>query len=324
MDEFSLIKGWQQSYYRQSATIKGIGDDSAVISTNGNDMITAVDSFVENIHFTIEDMEAFYIGYRTLAASLSDIVVMGARPICYLVSIVIPDHVNEDFLVNIYKGFDALAMEQQIDLIGGDTTRGRELVLSITVIGKAEGPIRYRSAARPGDIVFVTGTLGDSRAGLEILLGNKSTNLPEHDAVLVKRHQMPELRRAFLAGLAESVSRLATNDISDGLANECHEIAGASKVSMIINPEKIPLSAAIQIFPKKDYDKWKLFGGEDFEIVCTVSPSNWEAVQKAASLTNTQITEIGYVTEKQTYPVYMNKDNTQIPLEKLGYIHQRR
>lgn len=323
MDEFSLISKWKQPYYRQASTIKGIGDDAAVLSIPSANIVTSVDTFVENIHFTKETMKPFHIGYRALAANISDIVIMGATPVAYLVSIVIPMHYPEQSLTEIYAGMDRLAAEHRMDLIGGDTTNGSELVVSITVIGKvAPEHIRYRSAAKAGDIIFVTGTLGDSRAGLEILLQNAKITSP-HREFLINRHQMPQVRSTFIEQ-AKPIKRMATNDISDGLASECAEIAEASNVSLIIQNDLIPLSESIRQFQPRHYNEWKWFGGEDFEMLCTISPNDWPKTKQIAQTNETNITKIGYVVEKQPSPVYIERNGKQTPLRKRGYIHQSR
>src|SRR5690625_7251809 len=161
MSFINLIK---QSTYRQSGLIKGIGDDAAVFRHTANDIVSAVDVFVENIHFSRETMTPFHIGYRALAANLSDMAAMGATPTYYLVGAVVPKNWSSGELHEIFKGMRHLADKYAVDLIGGDTVSGSELTFSITVFGKVrKDKARYRSAARRGDIVFVSGTLGVER-----------------------------------------------------------------------------------------------------------------------------------------------------------------
>ena len=162
MDEFSFINLIKQDYYTQSTLIKGVGDDGAVFRQSSKDIVTAMDTFVEDIHFSRKTMRPFYIGYRALAANISDLAAMGASPAFYLVSIIIPKSWSEDELLQIFTGMKTLAKTFNMDLIGGDTVSGQQLSISITVIGYVQrGKARYRSSAQDGDIVFVTGTLGD-------------------------------------------------------------------------------------------------------------------------------------------------------------------
>src|SRR5690606_19802122 len=138
----------------------------------------------------------FHVGYRSLAANLSDMAAMGANPISYLVSIVVPKNYSNYDLQEIYRGLETLAKKHQVDLIGGDTVTGEQLVLSITVNGAVlAGKARYRDLMRPGDIIFVTGTLGDAAAGLNILLDKQSVDFGAD--YLINRHRMPTPRVEF-------------------------------------------------------------------------------------------------------------------------------
>ncbi|MCT2536692.1 thiamine-phosphate kinase [Aquibacillus koreensis] len=322
MDEFDFIKSIQQKNYKQPSLIKGVGDDAAVFRSTYQDTVTSVDTFVENVHFSIETMKPYHIGYRALAANISDMAAMGCNPAYYLVSIVIPKHWSEQQLADIFEGMKDLASVHNMDLLGGDTVSGNELVLSITVIGFVDkDKARYRSNAVSGDRIFVTGTLGDSAAGLHVLL-----ELDEKDqepfSYFINRHRMPTPRVSFAKRL-QSLSRVALNDISDGIANEAAEIAEASKVMMHINYEQIPSHHQLDQF---DYDKtkeWKLSGGEDFELIGTVSEKEWPLVVKIGEETNTKVTAIGYVSELTNiaHNVMLYENNNKQVLHKSGYTH---
>src|SRR5699024_2896682 len=137
--------------------IKGVGDDAAVFRTN-EDMVTAVDTFIEGVHFSSKTMNNFHVGYRALAANVSDMAAMGAMPIYYLVSIVIPKYINEEQVLKLFEGMDSLATIYNMDLIGGDTVSGEVLSISITIMGTVQKDgARYRHNAQINDIVFVTG-----------------------------------------------------------------------------------------------------------------------------------------------------------------------
>jgi thiamine-monophosphate kinase len=321
MDEFAFINTIKQQTYKQPSIVKGIGDDAAVFRQSSQDIVTAVDTFVENIHFSRSTMDPFHIGYRTLAANISDLSAMGAMPAFYLVSIVIPESWNEDELNSLYKGMTDLADVHKMDLIGGDTISGKAMVLSITVIGYVnQGKARYRSAAKLGDIVFVTGTLGDSAAGFFML--NHPGDYSDK-AFFYQRHRMPSIKTRFASEL-EMLPRLALNDISDGIANEANEMAEASQVSLTIYEEKLPVSRYFHQFNEDQQFKWKMFGGEDFELLGAVPPSNWEDVKQAAASTQTPVTEIGYVSSSghNGHEVLLiDRSHTKKRLEKRGYTH---
>ncbi|WP_047986102.1 thiamine-phosphate kinase [Ornithinibacillus californiensis] len=323
MDEFSFINSIQQSYYRQSSLLKGIGDDAAVIRSNNQDIVIAKDMFVENVHFNKETMTPYHIGYKALAANLSDMAAMRAKPAFYLVGISISDNWSTDDLNEIYEGMQSLANQYNVDLIGGDTVSGSELVISITVLGFTnKDNASLRSLAQEGDIIFATGTLGDSQAGLHMLFHPDNY---KDEKYFKRRHQMPSPRVDFALGL-QSISRVALNDISDGIASEAHEIAEASNVSIVLQDEKLPIHPYLSQFDTDLQYKWKLFGGEDYELLGTVSKREWETVKQVASQQNVRVTEIGYVTAVQPVSrvLFQQKNGKMVRLEKKGYNHLSR
>jgi thiamine-monophosphate kinase len=322
MDEFSFIKSIEPFSYKQSSIIKGIGDDAAVIRPSGQDVVTAVDTMVDGVHFSLETMEPYHIGYRALAANISDLAAMGSIPAFYLVSIVIPSNWSATGLEDLYSGMNDLASNYKMDIIGGDTVSGNQLSISITVIGYVDkDKARYRSAAQSGDVVFVTGTLGDSRAGLECLLKRSSIN-EEDKAFLINRHRMPEPRAAFAQALY-NIDRIALNDISDGIANEANEIAEASQVDVHLEKKQIPYTASLKEFFPDDYEEWMLSGGEDFELMGTVSSIDWPEIVKAAELSGVTVSQIGVVKDRQTETpkVYLHGDEKSEVVTKSGYTH---
>ncbi|WP_101844956.1 thiamine-phosphate kinase [Halobacillus sp. Marseille-P3879] len=316
MDEFSFIRSIQPSTYSQSSLIKGVSDDAAVFRQPSEDIVTTVDTMVEDVHFSKKTMDPYHVGYRALAANLSDLAAMGSTPAFYLVSLVVSDEWSEEELKELYRGMSTLAEDYRIDLIGGDTVSGKQLCLSITVFGYVlKNKARYRSVARPGDVVFATGTLGDARGGLECLL----TDL--YDPYLVKRHRMPDPRVNFAISLA-ALSRVCLNDVSDGIANEANEIAESSDVVLDLNVGDIPFSPQLaKLFPDH-YEEWMLSGGEDFELIGTVSDKEWPLVLEAGKRTNTSVNQIGRVIESKGKPsVHLSKEGKRSLLTKSGYTH---
>ncbi|MBY7142401.1 thiamine-phosphate kinase [Virgibacillus sp. NKC19-3] len=319
MDEFSFIESIKQQFYKQSTLLKGIGDDAAVFRQHAQDIVTAVDTFVEDVHFSKDTMEAFHVGYRALAANISDLAAMGATPAFYLVSIVIPKSWSDQELAQIFSGMKELASFYKMDLIGGDTVSGNELTLSVTVFGYVEQErARYRSTACAGDIVFVTGTLGDSQAGYHILTTPGDYTDSDY---FIRRHQLPSPSVEFAKRL-KKLSRVALNDISDGLASETAEIAEASQVTITLYDNFIPTSKSMQQFTEDLQHKWKLYGGEDFELLGTVSIQDWEIVKEIADETNTRISKIGYVTvDEDNGSVFLVQHNKRKRIYKRGYTH---
>lgn len=325
MDEFTLINKVKQTTYRQPGLIKGIGDDAAVFREQHEKIVTAVDTFVEGVHFTKNTLQAWHLGYRLLAANISDVAAMGAFPKYYLVSIVFPEDESLFRIHDIYKGMKHLASKYNMDLIGGDTVQGKQLSLSLTIIGTVPiGKARYRHTAKQGDVVFVTGTLGDARAGLDLLLNSKKTEWesPSYKE-LIRRHRLPTPRVHFAQQL-QRLQRVTLNDVSDGIGNELNEIATASKVCIEIDDATIPLSEEINQFPLHQRDEWKYFGGEDFELVGTVAEQDFPFVVQVGKEQNLRITAIGEVTNKvcDLGEVYTIKYGKKERLQPLGYVHR--
>ncbi len=330
MNEFEFIDSITQRYYRQSSVIKGIGDDAAVIRHSYHDLVTAVDTMVDGVHFSKETVPPFYIGYRVLAANISDIAAMGARPTSYMISLVVPKDYSDEELQAIYQGMDQLGRQYHMDLIGGDTVTGDQLVVSVTIHGVVDkDKARLRSHASDGDIVFVTGTLGDSRFGLGLLL-DEYKDKPYYDQLdkidrdyFIDRHQQPTPRVDFANALTP-LKRVALNDVSDGIASESHEIAKASKMTLMIDDDQVPVHQDINILPDELIHDYKYSGGEDFELLGTVSKQDFPFVVEVARRLHLPLRQIGYVTDnKQTNgQVYLNKHDTLKRLKKSGYTHK--
>lgn len=322
MKEFDFIDSIKQKTYRNQSIIMGIGDDGAVFRQTDQDMVTAVDTFVDGVHFTKRTMSAFQIGYRALAANISDMAAMGADPVSYLVSIVVPKNYSDNELKEIYQGLDSIAEKYQVDLIGGDTVTGDQLVLSVTINGALNpNKVRYRHSMKPNDYIFVTGTLGDSAAGLDLLIEGHADI--ERVDYLIDRHRMPTPRINFSKGL-ENIDRIALNDISDGLASEANELAQASKLTIYLEESTLPISKELEQFTRKEQIDYILNGGEDFELVGSVAPENWAEMTDIARHTNTPIKKIGYVTDEVRHQgkVFLkNKDEMQ-QLKSSGYVHE--
>lgn len=330
MNEFEFIDSITQGYYRQSSVIKGIGDDAAVLRHPYHDLVTAVDTMVDGIHFSKETVPPFYIGYRTLAANISDIAAMGAVPTSYMISLVVPKDYSDNELQAIYQGMDQLSRKYHMDLIGGDTVTGDQLVVSVTIHGLVEkDKARLRSHARDGDIVFVTGTLGDSRFGLGLLL-DEYKDQPYRDRLdkidrdyFINRHQQPTPRVDFAEAL-KSLRRVALNDVSDGIASEAHEIAKASHMTLFIDDDQVPVHQDMYSLPDELIHEYKYSGGEDFELLGTVSKQDFPFVVEAARRHHLPLRQIGYVKDDQRTngQVYLKKQGTLKRLKKSGYTHK--
>nr|WP_273846953.1 thiamine-phosphate kinase [Halalkalibacter alkalisediminis] len=323
-DEFAFISKISPKQTHQPSLICGIGDDAAVYRGAPNlDEVVCVDTMVEGIHFRRDTLTPFQIGKKGLAINVSDVAAMGAVPAFYLVSIAIPPTWTEEELGEVFKGMDEIAKQHNMDLIGGDTVSIKEsLVLTVTVIGRVEkGRGLYRSSAKAGDLIFITGAVGSSAAGLDLLF-EKGLNgdFNEKEQILVKSHQEPLPHVAEGRMLAYSQKRIALNDVSDGVASEANEIAEASQVKMIIEADKLPIHEAMNAYPLEKRLKWALFGGEDFVLIGTVPKE--EAVELADQFqTQGHLFKIIGFVEAGPASVYIKQDDELKKLKKHGYNH---
>ncbi|OPX84222.1 MAG: Thiamine-monophosphate kinase [Pelotomaculum sp. PtaB.Bin104] len=258
--------------------VAGIGDDAAVIEAGDHYEIITTDMLVEGVHFSMDFTDAYHLGRKSLAVNLSDIAAMGGEPLYYLVSISLPGHTKVQFVEDFYQGMQDLALTHGAHLIGGDTVGAEnKIAIAITVTGQVKkDEIIFRRGANPGDLVYVSGFLGDSAAGLKIMLaGLRGQLAPEIESYLIKRHIAPEPRLEL--GRILAINRLASalNDVSDGLVKKVWEIAISSQVAIKINPAAMPISAQLGKFssqlnvPAIDF---ALQGGEDYELLFTVPP----------------------------------------------------
>ncbi|MGD6777680.1 thiamine-phosphate kinase [Sutcliffiella horikoshii] len=321
-DEFAFIKDIQPDRLFHAEKVVGIGDDAAIIGVEeGFEKIVCVDTMVEDVHFTRETMKPFDIGYKALAANISDVAAMGGYPLYYLVSITIPKSWTQEELKSIYDGMKSLGEQYEMDLIGGDTTSGKTMVLSVFVIGKVEkGKRLLRSNARVGDVVFVSGTVGDAAGGLDILLHNKNA---DKFGTLVESHQRPK-PQVTLGRILSKFERVSLNDVSDGLASELLEIAEASQVDIFINKETIPISEDLQRYDADNALKWALTGGEDFELVGSIPETDWAKLEEECLTAGVKIRKIGAVASGEGKAFIKSYDGVVQELKKDGYNHFNR
>jgi thiamine-monophosphate kinase len=300
-----------------SDLLLGIGDDAAIIAQSGRgETVVSADLLVEEIDFRLETMPPRLLGHKALAVSLSDIAAMGARPRWSMLSIGVPREIWETpFVDDFYDGFFALAARHKISLIGGDVSRTPErIVVDSIVIGEAaRGRAILRGGARPGDHIFVTGTLGGSAAGLRLLSRGARLmrdNVPrpsksrarssEGRAVeeLLLRHLRPQARVEW--GELLGAQRLATAmiDLSDGLSSDLQHLCRESRVGAFIEAARVPVNSLISQLRDDDFDPLALAldGGEDFELLFTVSPRDLKRLPR--EVCGVSVTYLGDVTNE--------------------------
>ncbi|MBN6187700.1 thiamine-phosphate kinase [Aneurinibacillus sp. BA2021] len=332
-DEFGLIS-YLTSRQHMPASLAGRipvenGDDAAVVSGRaGYDFVVCCDTMVEDVHFKRQTMLPSDIGYKALASNISDVAAMGGLPLFYLVSLGLPRTWQEEELAQIYEGMAELASQYGMALIGGDTVAvPGPLTLTVTVLGEVEqkAALRRRSAC-PGDAVFVTGPVGDSAAGLHVLLqeGYSVQQIPKEWSALTDRHRRPAPDVEAGRTLANSGFRIAANDISDGLASEAWEIAEASGVCLFLDEASIPLSEAARRLAEASGKRaldWACYGGEDYRLVGCVAAEHQEALSRSFAEKRLPLYWIGTVQAGRpgVWLRHTNGDSTPIP--KKGYNH---
>jgi len=310
--EFGFIKKISHGcLIRPDTIIKGIGDDAAAFITE-SDYLTLIttDLLVERIHFLREAISGFDLGYKSLAVNLSDIAAMGGTAREAFVSIAIPGDCQLDYLEEIYNGIKNLAARFNVNVLGGDTTSSRmDLIINIVVHGiVSKEELLCRDAARPGDIIFATGFLGNSRAGLHLVL-NKIAADTKALKLLLKSHLVPEPHLREGRFLARQPGIHAAIDTSDGLSSDLGHIVEESRVGARIFADKIPVSEELKDFCTRfgfDTIDYALAGGEDYNLLCTIAPESAGQVAKAfENEFNRPLFKIGEITaEKQIALVY--------------------
>ncbi len=278
MNEFGLInkirlKTFPHINHRLQS---GIGDDCAVITDGNKYQLVTTDAVYENTHFTRRYTPPFELGAKAAAVNISDICAMGGRPLYAFVTVGFPKNENQKYVEKIYAGLFAWFNAYGVDIAGGDTIKADRLFLSVTLLGEVEkNRIMLRKTAKAGDVIFVTGKLGASHAGLKTLMGKNKKRLSKDENSAVKKHLMPVPK--FIAGrlLGESGLVSACIDISDGLMSDLLHICEESKCGAKIWEAHVPIADEARYVAQKKKEKaldYALYGGEDYELLFTVSP----------------------------------------------------
>jgi thiamine-monophosphate kinase len=293
LGEFGLIERIRRMSASGRGVRIGIGDDCAWVKhAAGSSLITA-DLLIEGVHFDLKWTSLFALGYKSLAVNLSDIAAMGGVPAYAMLSLGIPAKFTSQQVDEFYRGFNSLARKCQVALIGGDTNISPTLIVSVCLIGVPPArPVR-RSGAKAGDDIYVTGTLGDSALGLNLL--RRKLRGPKREAIaeLLARHHQPTPRLTAGALLAREKFATAMIDVSDGLLQDLQHICQASNTGAVIWHEQLPLSSAYRALSGKIGTRFALSGGEDYELLFCARPRHRLRIEKLPRLAQVKITRIG-------------------------------
>lgn len=315
-------------YFKPMATDPGafgLTDDAAVLKAHGDDVVVTTDAIVEGVHFLPDDPPDT-IARKALRVNLSDLAAKGAAPSGFVLTLALRK-AEEAWLKPFAHALGWDAIQFGCPLLGGDTvsTPG-PLMISITAFGRvAAGRMVHRSGAKPGDLVVVTGTIGDAALGLNVLQRGAAAAALADDAaareMLVGRYRMPQPRTALAKAVRDHAH--AAMDVSDGLAGDLAKLCEASGVSATIEAAGIPLSAAASGLLARGIVGVEavVSGGDDYEILCVIPPAGLEAFKQAAQTAGVAIAVIGKIVEGPSSPRWLDKQGKEIALPRLSYSH---
>jgi len=325
LGEFGLIDKIRKASFRSSPDVLvGIGDDAAVLKqTPSEALLATTDMLIEGVHFDLACTDFYSLGWKCVAVNLSDIAAMGGRPCFCLTSLGIPLTITVEQITEFYRGCNSVLRKYKTALVGGDTCSSlRGFIISITLLGESEHkrPLT-RSGAKPGDRIFVTGPLGDSAAGFELLQTGSRLKSPEAKK-LIEKHLRPVPRVHCGRKIAQTASAHAMIDISDGLSSDLLHVCEQSKVGALVEADAIPLSSQLKKasgYLKKIPLHYALNGGEDYELLFTAPVSK---IAKLRSL-GFPIHEIGEITRNRAGLIIDGQGNKRA-LKPGGYNHFRK
>jgi thiamine-monophosphate kinase len=322
LGEFGLIQRIQKrSSRRAPGVVVGIGDDAAALKVPSSVLqLATTDMLIEGVHFDLSFTDYFSLGWKSAAANLSDIAAMGGLPRFCLTSLALPPRISVEHISEFYSGFSKLLLAHKTVLAGGDTCSSRhDLIISVTVLGEVKkNNMVTRAGAQAGDKIFITNTLGDSAAGLE-LLKQRGKGQGAGGRKLVEKHLRPVPRVEWGRKIAYSGCASAMIDVSDGLSSDLSHICGQSNVGAVVYSDNVPFSEALLNLVaalKKDPLHYALSGGEDYELLFTTPPAK---MKKLLTL-DIPITEIGEVTRARGLIIVDEKRNIK-KLRSTGYNH---
>lgn len=327
LGEFGFIERIRQGcLIRPEGVVRAIGDDAAAFATSADQVtLLTTDLLVERVHFLREAISGVDLGHKALAVNLSDIAAMGGSPREAFVSIAIPADCSLAYLEAIYAGMTDLARAHNVNILGGDTTASKgDLIINVALTGSVpEAELLRRDGARPGDLLVITGQIGESRAGLHLILNQIQADTPGLGRLLgAHLHPKPHLREGRF--LATSGAVHAAMDVSDGLANDLAHILNQSGVGARLHADQLPISKDLKTFCdvfELDPVQFALAGGEDYVLLCTVDPENAAGLMSDYQETiGAPLTVIGEITAKGGAEV-VAVDGRRTSLEASGWEH---
>jgi len=320
-----LTKNFKMS---KKSTVKGIGDDAAVLNFGTKNIVVSTDLLVEGVHFDLSYMPLKHLGYKAVVVNLSDVYAMNAQATQITVSIAVSNRFPLEALEELYAGIETAAKVYDIDVVGGDTTSSNSgLLISVTAIGEINPEnVVYRNGAKPNDLLVVTGDIGGAYMGLQVLEREKEVfkvnpnNQPDLDqyTYIIERQLKPEARKDVVKLLQDlDVKPTAMIDISDGLSSEIMHLCTQGNVGCDLYENKIPLDPEVISTCEEfniDSTTIALNGGEDYELLMTISQEDFPKIKA-----NPSLTVIGFITEKTSGMHLVTRGDTKIPIQAQGW-----
>lgn len=329
LGEFGLIAHLTENVtISQPSTLKGIGDDAAVLSFENTKTLVSTDLLIEGVHFDLSYMPLKHLGYKAVVVNLSDICAMNATPTQITVSLAVSNRFPLEALEELYEGIRLAAKTYAVDIVGGDTTSSQKgLIISITALGVAqENEVVYRNGAQENDLIVVTGDIGSAYMGLQVLEREKQVfqvnplNQPDLDkyTYLIERQLKPEARTDIKELLAQlEVHPTSMIDISDGLSSELLHLCKNSQTGCNLFEEKLPMDPQfISTCEEFTIDSTTLAinGGEDYELLFTIKMEDFDKIKG-----NPNLTVIGHMTAAREGMHLVTRANTKIELKARGW-----
>ncbi|MDX1278596.1 thiamine-phosphate kinase [Oceanihabitans sediminis] len=327
--EFKLIDHLTSHFdISHTSTVKGIGDDAAVLDFKDKQIVVTTDFLVEGVHFDLSYMPLKHLGYKAVIVNLSDVFAMNANATQITVSVAVSNRFSLEALEELYAGIETAAKIYNIDVVGGDTTSSTSgLLISVTAIGEVEKEdVVYRNGAKPNDLLVVTGDLGGAYMGLQVLEREKQVFLvnpnsqPDMEpyAYIMERQLKPEARKDIVKLFKDlDVKPTSMIDVSDGLSSEIIHLCKQSNVGCDLYENKIPLDPTVITACEEfniDSTTVALNGGEDYELLFTISQEDYNKIKA-----NPNFSVIGYMTEPHVGMHLVTRAETKIPLKAQGW-----
>jgi len=299
LSEFELIKRIYSKFKINRKNLIGIGDDCAVLKEKDQYFLYTIDSMVENVHFNIKLGVLWSdVGYKSVIRAISDVVAMGGTPKYILMALSLKKGFKEDFFEDLIKGVKNAIMQYNLKLIGGDISNSKTCSITVSVIGVSNSKPVLRNGANIGDYIYLTGYTGLASAGLVVLKNKLNFKGCE---VFINAYKKPLVR----VKLGEALQKIATSmiDISDGLVGDLSHLLENSKKGAILFKNHLPVHKAFyySTFSKKQIYDFIMNGGDDYELLFTVSPERMKDVENISKTFSVKITKIGEIVNKGLY-----------------------